>query len=758
MEQKNAPLPQQDEIKLTDYLRIVLQYRYLIVLIFIIVMALTIIYTARQPRIYSASSRILLENQTTGADLLLSTTQGTGKNYINNQIEQIRSKPLLSAAWEIMKKYPEWESFPISGSEYSPGSLGRVRIESKRDTDILTLTFESTDQGEAMAAVNAIAEAVVQQNTQLARLEFTTIREFLGEQLDLISRRLQISEDDLREFKNENKLVELSETTTKWIEQSTQIESQYESALTDQAVKAKTLDLLKRQLKDQDSLLVQVENVLQAPYIEELRKQITATQATIARLRTNENYQEDHPQMKLLQEELTKTKATLDTEVKKFISINLNKDPLTTRNDLLSRIVQANVELEMARTYVNGLEQTKEIFDERIITLPDKELELARLMRSMTLDEKIYGIMMEKYEDARIAEQAESGAIRVIDYAERPGAPIKPRVSMNMLVGIILGIGLGIGAAFLVHSLDTKLRTLEDMENYVRLPIVGTIPFIQESESRIMEFNNMIEQAEGENKEQLSKSLHYVMMQLVSHYAPKSPIAESYRTLRTNILAKKPTGSTTLLVTSSGPKEGKSTTIVNLAITLSQMNSKVLLVDMDMRRPVIHSKFGIEKENGLSDYLIDPDVTLDQVIKNSGINNLDVITSGFVPPNPSELISSARADNMIEELRTRYDYVLFDTPPIIAVTDALILTKKVDLTFIVVRCGFTEKGIIKRTQELMDNINATIDGIIVNGVYVQKFYSKQNYYYYYYYYYGEDVPKKHKKSIFGSSRKDKSVS
>jgi succinoglycan biosynthesis transport protein ExoP len=468
MEQKNAPLPQQDEIKLTDYLRIVLQYRYLIVLIFIIVMALTIIYTARQPRIYSASSRILLENQTTGADLLLFTTQGTGKNYINNQIEQIRSKPLLSAAWEIMKKYPEWESFPISGSEYSPSSLGKVRIESKRDTDILTLTFESTDQGEAMAAVNAIAEAVVQQNTQLARLEYTTIREFLGEQLDLISRRLQISEDDLREFKNENKLVELSETTTKWIEQSSQIESQYESALTDQAVKAKTLDLLKKQLRDQDSLLVQVENVLQAPYIEELRKQITATQATIARLRTNENYQEDHPQMKLLQEELTKTKATLDTEVKKFISITLNKDPLSTRNDLLSRIVQANVELEMARTLVNGLEQTKEIFDERIITLPDKELELARLMRSMTLDEKIYGIMMEKYEDARIAEQAESGAIRVIDYAERPGAPIKPRVSMNMLVGIILGIGLGIGAAFLVHSLDTKLRTLEKKKETVK--------------------------------------------------------------------------------------------------------------------------------------------------------------------------------------------------------------------------------------------------------------------------------------------------
>ncbi len=178
---------------------------------------------------------------------------------------------------------------------------------------------------------------------------------------------------------------------------------------------------------------------------------------------------------------------------------------------------------------------------------------------------------------------------------------------------------MGVGAAFVVHSLDTKLRTLEDMENFVRLPIVGTIPLIQESEARMEEFNAMIEKAEGENKEQLSKSMHFVMMQLVSHYAPKSPIAESYRTLRTNILSRKPAGSTTLLVTSSGPKEGKSTTIVNLSITLAQMNARVVLVDMDMRRPMIHNKFGIEKENGLSDYLIDPEVSIEQVTKATGI-------------------------------------------------------------------------------------------------------------------------------------------
>jgi tyrosine-protein kinase Etk/Wzc len=398
------------------------------------------------------------------------------------------------------------------------------------------------------------------------------------------------------------------------------------------------------------------------------------------------------------------------------------------------------------------------MYNQRLIAIPNTELELARLTRNLMLDEKIHSMMMEKYEDAKIAEQAKIGNIRIIDYAERPTIPIKPRVSMNILVGIILGLGLGIGSAFLVHSLDTKLRTLEDMESFVRLPIAGTIPVIREAESKLQEFNDMINSATGENREQLTRSMHYVMMQLVSHYAPKSPIAEAYRTLRTNILAKKGEGSVAILVTSSGPKEGKSTSIANLAITFAQMNSKVILVDMDLRRPTVHSKLGLEKENGTSDFLIDPEVSVEQVIKPSGIANLDVITSGFIPPNPSELIASPRTDVLLEELKSRYDYVLVDSPPLIAVTDALILTKKVDMTYLVVRCGFTDKGIIKRTKELMNNIEGRIDGIIVNGIYVQKYYSKQNYYYYYYYYYGEEVPQKQKRNVNRFLRKNKSIS
>ena len=171
----------------------------------------------------------------------------------------------MNLAWEIMKKYPDWDTFPASQAADPASTLGRMKVESKRETDVLTISFESTNPTEAMAAVNSIAEAIQQQNTQYARLEFTTIREFLETQLDAISRRLQSSENDLREFKNLNKLTQLSEETNKLIEQTSEVEAEYEAALTDQAVKAKSLDLLNRQLQEQDSLLVNVDNIIKTP-------------------------------------------------------------------------------------------------------------------------------------------------------------------------------------------------------------------------------------------------------------------------------------------------------------------------------------------------------------------------------------------------------------------------------------------------------------------------------------------------------------
>jgi capsular exopolysaccharide synthesis family protein len=759
MEQTNIDQNPND-IRIADYLRIILQYRLLVIGIFILVFAGTVVYTARLPKIYESSSKVLLQDKTDNQQMLFLQVPGIGPSTINNNMEIMKSRPVVALAYQIMLKNKDSDSFPVTKSPNPVSALKSLfKIESKRDTDILTISYESTDPVETMVAANALAEALEQQNTQYARLEYTNIREFLESQLDAISRRLQTSEEDLRTYKIENGLTELSQETNSLIMKSADVQALYEAAQTDFSVAKKTLSFLSSQLTQQDSLLTDVNSIISTPYVEELRQNIVTNQALITKLITKNNYPTDHPQIVQLNNELSNAKDKLQLEIAKILNRRLSQDPLAYRGELVQRISTSQVELMVAQAKVEGLKSTVESYNQRIMILPDKELELARLTRNMMLDEKIHDMMVEKYEDAKVAEQAKMGNIRIIERAVVPVTPIKPRPSVNFLVGIMMGIGLGIGAAFLVHSLDTRIRTLDDIESFVKLPILGTIPMIQESESDLEEFNQMIEKADGESKAELARSLQYVMAQLVSHYAPKSPIAESYRTLRTNIISKKPPRSVTILVTSSGPKEGKSTSIANMAVTLAQMNAKVILVDLDLRRPMIQNKFMLDKENGVSDYLIDANLTVAQVAKHTEVPNLDVITSGFIPPNPSEMLSSKRFDELILDLKENYDFILFDSPPVIAVTDALILAKKVDMLLLIVRIGLTEKGIVRRARELLSNVNAKIDGIVVNGIQVNRYYSKQNnYYYYYYYYYGEDVPKKDRKFFAKLLRKDKSLS
>jgi len=258
-----------------------------------------------------------------------------------------------------------------------------------------------------------------------------------------------------------------------------------------------------------------------------------------------------------------------------------------------------------------------------------------------------------------------------VEEARVPVKPIKPNKKMNMMISIVLGLGLGIGAALLLHSLDSKIRTFDDVKKNVALPILGTIPYIHIYDSDLDQIENMIRRSKDKEKEELLTLKHHMETKLITDYSPKSSAAEAFRILRTNIIArKKNTDSLSILITSSGPKEGKSTIHANLATALAQMDAKVILVDVDLRRPMVHTIFDFEKENGISDFLIDKSSNIENIIKNTSVPNLDIITSGYIPPNPSELLASPRMDKLLVQLKESYDYVLLDSPPVIAVTDS----------------------------------------------------------------------------------------
>lgn len=818
----------EDEINISEYLAIIYRFKYLVFVIFAIIAVGAYYYTSKQPRIYSAGGKILLENNKGGSELFMLGSMGNSKTSLNNNIQIIQSTPVMMQAAEKLIQSKSFSQFSLPTSNVAKSNplytkyirsiagemRGRFTIESIRDTDVLTLAYESESPEECAEAINALEFAFQEETTRYARLEFTQIREFLEDRVKETKSILDNSEQQLRDYKKENQVSELSPGSVKLVEQAANFQADMHVALTDSLLKVTEIDIIQRKIASQNVILtdlyikdrelhrthrdsnftkieeldvlvgsqdlfddevdqdffsgyedssseekpaeaVSIDNILNNTLINNLITDIVAKERYLIVLSSKANYEANHPELTKLNGELSNLKKELKEKITQTVRVNTLQDPFSYRSQLIERLANVESEYEIVSARLVGLRETVAYYQTEMDRLPDQELELSKLTRDKMFNEKIHTIITEKYEDAKIAEISQLGNVRILEVAGVPTKPIKPKKMMNYLIGVILGLGLGIGSAFLAHSLDTKLRTVDDIEKHIKSPIYGTIPIIDVPIEELEELNNMMISSTSEQKEKLQKSIHHVTGQLISHYSPKSPIAESYRSLRTNIMSNKKPGPMSILVTSSAPKEGKSTSASNLAITLAQMNSKVVLIDIDMRRPTIHTKFGLRKDNGCSDYLIDDTLLVNDVVKQSGIPNLDIVTSGFIPPNPSELLASSRMDKFITDLESAYDYVIFDTPPIIAVTDAIIMAKKVNLVLLVLRVGFTEKAVLTRATEILSNVNKKVDGYIVNGIRVQRYYNRNKYYYYYYYYYyGQDSGAKKPRNFFSFLRKN----
>jgi len=748
---------EEQEIKLTDYLNIIVRFKWIVASIFLAIFIVSFIYTAKAPRIYRATSKVLLEDKM-GSNLLF-TSMSNKASSINNNIQILQSFPVMKITNQILSRNPEYKNFPVSQTEGQPESYlkSNLEVDTERETDILIISFNSTNPLEAKEAANAASQALMQQDTDYARREFRNAREFLANQLDEHDRRLRSAEEELRTYKIEHGVSMLSEETQKLIEQSSDLNALLSEAETELDVANNHLSFLKEELSEQDDFLADVNSVLSSPLLEQLKEETVTLQTQYINFLTKSEYSPDHPELVALKNSIESAKMKLQEELKRILQVKSGSaDPLKFRSNLIEKISTAQIEQNIKSSKVASLKAAVEQYNEKMSQLPDTEVQLARLERNYRINEKTYTMLIEKYEEAKIAEKSKIGKIRIVEEARIPGTPIKPNKRMNMLIGIVLGLGLGVGAALLVHSLDSKIRTFDDVRKYVSLPVLGTIPLIQTDDSELDELEIKLNNSKGKEKENFEKIIRQVQAKLITNYSPKSSTSEAFRILRTNIISrKKNSGCTTILITSSGPKEGKSTIQANMATALAQMDSKVVLVDLDLRRPMVHSILGFKKETGISDFLMDRSVNIDNLIKSTNINNLDIITSGIIPPNPSELLASKRMDEAIESLKEKYDYILFDSPPVIAVTDSMVMASKVDQLILAIRVDQADKNVVRRTKELLENIKIDIAGVVINGIQPHRYYNSYEYNYYYYYYYGKSEEKKSKNKFFS---KNKSIS
>lgn len=353
-----------------------------------------------------------------------------------------------------------------------------------------------------------------------------------------------------------------------------------------------------------------------------------------------------------------------------------------------------------------------------LLNLNQKMVQYNLLKKDVESNQQLYTNLLTRSKETDITDKIEEAPIKVIDNARPPTTPYKPKTKKDVLRAIGIALVLGIGFSLFLEYLDSTIRTSEDVSFYLGLPFLGYVPTVSKQEA-------------GTDQARM----------LLCSSNPKSLITEAYRAIRTSLLFAFPEDKPlkTIMVTSSVPQEGKSFVITNLSQVFCQMNERIVLIDVDMRRPKVHKAFGFELKPGLSDFLTG-NVSADAVIRKTSVPNLFVITAGTIPPNPSELLLSGKLHVLLDELKAKYDRILLDSPPILSVADTSVLSNIVDAVALVVRGASTrlEAG-IKAKQKILES-KGKIIGVIVNNIRPEK----EDSYYYYHYYYADQDNKKNK--------------
>jgi Mrp family chromosome partitioning ATPase/capsular polysaccharide biosynthesis protein len=411
--------------------------------------------------------------------------------------------------------------------------------------------------------------------------------------------------------------------------------------------------------------------------------------------------------------------------------------------------------------YPDVIKITEQIDDLRgqFKSLPQNEIDYARLNREYEVNEKSYRLLQSKLEDARIAEAEKVQDVKVVNPATVPKAPIKPKKELAVLLGLIVGVVLGIFIAFLVETLDTSIGTIDDLETLLKLPVLAVIPYMKPKPRKRSLWPGFEKSSAPKIKDKKTRAhIESMREQLLIKFGQKSTTTEAYRILRTNIKVDEllKANKRILLLTSTIPEEGKSITSINLALALAQDGYRTLLVDCDLRKAVIHKAFNTNKEPGLTDILLGTstpesairnlidlmidDITVKDALKTPGLDNFNFLTCGRIVVNPAELLDSAKVIELFAYLKSQFNFVLIDSPPVLPVPDTIILgTKVAEKLYLVYRAGFTSKIALLRAKEQLDMMKAIPSGVILNSTTRESQIVSDYYHHYYHYkYYTEE--------------------
>ncbi|RPH37463.1 polysaccharide biosynthesis tyrosine autokinase [bacterium] len=516
-------------------------------------------------------------------------------------------------------------------------------------------------------------------------------------------------------------IVSLDDESRNTIEKLSQLEAQRDATDIDLKKLRNTLASYQEQLPQQETNVARVMAEASDPYIRLLQEQIAKLEVqrdvTMAQNPSSVGREILNERVKEIESQIQQLTARLQKRTDTFLS-NLTpqsgtgQDAASYLKSVKQKIIETQIEVQSLDAKKKALEEVIQQYERQFDRIPQKSLELARLQRARASDEKLYLMLQEKFNEANITEQSNIGYIEIIERAGIPIRPASPKLLINIAIGIVLGLGLGLVVVFVKEFLDVRIQSPEELKRHGYTPLAAVVGMDKELQK--LTSGGKIVGGQG-----IRKGLD---VHLITHSYPFSSVAESYRQVRTHLqFARHGTIPRVVVVSSPAPGEGKSTTVANLAIALAQNGRKVLLIDADLRKPSLDRLFALKKEPGLSE-LLTARVTLAGATQKTLVENLWIMPCGAIPPNPAEVLGSEKMRALVEQVRSDYDVVLFDSSPILAVTDPAVLGTLADGVVIVVSAGKTTLEELQHSVELMEAVGGKLLGVILNNLDLKRAY------------------------------------
>ncbi len=705
---------QDNSLHFLDYWRVIRARKEIILAVTLLVVITGAAYTFTLPRIYRAETRIEIRPDALDVDVF-QRQQVMGHNpfFLRTQFEIIRSRSILSQVIRDLNLQVEWgremtaDGSPLS-MEQALAILGRsVRVDQYRDTSLVNISVRRPNAMEAARIANQVAEVYRANRIAQSRRQIGGGLEALQNEMEKQRAVLDQREAELEELREELGVTLLGSRERGGIQvdkiRLQQLEGDRVGARVDKLVRRSRFEQL--EALDADELLTASAYIVNDQALAMLRRQYLDAQVNLSLML--ENRGEQHPEVRRVRAGLAELTTQIDDALNGL------------RRGLRADYEVARAKYEAISQELDAVRQA-DIEAERERFLPFEKLE-----REVRLQRDIFQALRARIAQEGIELQVPRTPVEIVDRAEPESRHVSPRFTMNIIMSLAIGLMAGIGLAYFIEYLDTSVKTVDDVEQHLGLPVLGIIP---------QKVRPLIEEG------------------------PESPHAEAYRVLRTNLqFSNKDRVGGAFTFVSGGVGEGKSTTLFNLAYVCAQMGDKVLVVDSDLRRPVQHTFLGLNNHFGLTNVLL-RDVPIEETIKATSVPNLHFLSSGKLPRSSVGLLDAQRIRELVKTLKTRYDYVFFDSPPIVGVSDASILASEMDGVMLVVQYRKYPRTISARARRILENVGANAVGVVLNNINILR----DDYYYYYHSYYSyynqeqDDVPRQPENELVGSARKSDS--